>query len=79
MKKRVKNNRKEFTLVKKIISKLSRMYQVKEEDIFIDDINTSYYDNCVNVKFSYISPDTLELTEGVKSLDMFSLDLNPDK
>lgn len=62
---------KEFELTKKIKKALAKVHDVG--DIIVENIDTTIFNNCVDVKYSYPSATTMEIVNGKKTIDLNSL------
>lgn len=64
---------KEFELTKKIKKALAKVHDVDVGDIIVENIDTTIFNNCVDVKYSYLSATTMEIVNGKKTIDLNSL------
>ena len=64
---------KEFELTKKIKKALAKVHDVDVGDIMVENIDTTTFNNCVDVKYSYPSATTMDLVNGKKTIDLNSL------
>ena len=64
---------KEFELTKKIKKALEKVHDVDVGDIIVENIDTTIFNNCVDVKYSYPSATTMEIVNGKKTIDLNSL------
>ena len=64
---------KEFELTKKIKKALAKVHDVDVGDIIVENIGTTIFNNCVDVKYSYPSATTMEIVNGKKTIDLNSL------
>lgn len=64
---------KEFELTKKIKKALAKVHDVDVGDIMVENIYTTIFNNCVDVKYSYPSATTMEIVNGKKTIDLNSL------
>ena len=64
---------KEFELTKKIKKALAKVDDVDVGDIIVENIDTTIFNNCVDVKYWYLSATTMEIVNGKKTIDLNSL------
>ncbi len=64
---------KEFELTKKIKKVLAKVLDVDVGDIDVTNVDTTIFNNCVDVKYSYPSPTSMEIIEGKKTIDLNTL------
>ena len=64
---------KEFALTKKIKKVLAKVHDVDVGNIMVENIDTTIFNNCVDIKYSYPSPTTMDIVNGKKTIDLNSL------
>ena len=64
---------KVFELTKKIKKALAKVHDVDVGDIMVENIDTTIFNNCIDVKYSYSSATTMDLVNGKKTIDLNSL------
>ena len=64
---------KEFELTKKIKKALAKVHDVDVGDIIVENIDTTIFNNCIDVKYSQPSATTMDLVNGKKTIDLNSL------
>ena len=61
---------KEFELTKKIKKVLASIHDVDVGDIMVDNIDTTIFNNCLDVRYTYLSPTSMEYINGKKTIDI---------
>lgn len=64
---------KEYKLVKKIKKVLAAAHDVDVGEITIDDVDTTIFNGCLDVKYTYMSPVSFEYVNGKKTIDLVLL------
>ena len=62
-----------FELTKKIKKALAKVHDVDVGDIMVENIDTTIFNKCIDVKYSYPSATTMDLVNGKKTIDLNSL------